>query len=141
MTNIKITSHKADIEKATQEAIEAVLELCGQAAEGYAQEYSEPRDTGNLVNKISHKVADDENAVFIGTNEEYAPYLEYGTGIYAFEGGGRKTPWAYKDKEGKWHNTRGIKPRHFLKRALTNHKEEYRKIIELGLKDVPNKIK
>ena len=37
-----------------------------------------PVDTGQLRNSI--EVSKQENVVFIGTNVEYAPYVEYGTG-------------------------------------------------------------
>ena len=37
-----------------------------------------PVDTGNLRSSITHRVVSDEEAK-IGTNVDYAPYLEYGT--------------------------------------------------------------
>ena len=37
-----------------------------------------PVDLGNLKGSITHKVTSDEEAK-IGTNVDYAPYLEYGT--------------------------------------------------------------
>ena len=37
-----------------------------------------PVDTGNLRSSITHRVASDEEA-HIGTNVEYAPYVEQGT--------------------------------------------------------------
>lgn len=58
---------------------------------------------------------------------------ELGTGIYASEGNGRKDPWFYQDDEGKWHKTRGMKPIHFLKRAIEEHVDEYRRIAEQEL--------
>ena len=68
------------------------LERCGSQAEGYAKDLA-PADTGNLRNSISHKVDPDEPAAYVGTDTEYAPYVEFGTGIYAEGGGGRPTSW------------------------------------------------
>jgi hypothetical protein len=50
-----------------------------------------------------------------------------GTGKYVK--GGRQTPWRYKDDKG-WHITSGMPPRPYLKPAATDHREEYRRIIE-----------
>lgn len=115
-------------------AILRALERCGQQAEGYAKDlcdgFKEP--TGNLRNSINHKVDASGKAVYIGTNVEYAPYVELGTGIHY--PGGRQTPWVYKDEEGRWHHTRGQKPHPYLKPAVTDHKQTYRNIIEDEMK-------
>lgn len=99
-------------------------------AEGYAKDLT-PVDTGNLRNSITHKVVDDE--VYIGTNNEYAAYVELGTGIHTE--GGRQTPWVYKDDEGNWHHTRGQEAQPYLKPAVADHKQTYRNIIENELKN------
>ena len=59
-------------------AIEVALEKIGLLAEGYAQKKC-PVDTGNLRGSITHEVDAGDNAVYIGTNVEYAPYVELGT--------------------------------------------------------------
>ena len=64
-------------------------------------------DTGNMRNSISSYVEGD--AVYVGTPVDYAVYQELGT-------------------------SRGIKPHHFLKDAIDNHKDEYKSIIEEQLK-------
>ena len=76
-----------------------------------------------------------EEAVYIGTNTKYAIYNEYGTGIYAEGGKGRKSPWVYKGSDGKTHVTRGMKPLHFLRNAVQDHKDEYKAIAEKYLKN------
>ena len=62
--------------------------------------------------------------------------VELGTGIYATGGNGRKSPWVWRDKNGKYHFTRGMKPTHFMKNALSrqDHVDEYREIYEKQLK-------
>ena len=108
------------------------LERCGMQGEGYAKDLC-PVDTGNLRNSINHRVDSGEPAAYIGTNNEYAPYVELATGIYAE--GGRQDPWVYQDDEGNWHWTRGNKAQPFLKPAVANHKETDRRIIEDELKN------
>jgi hypothetical protein len=56
--------------------------------------------------------------VTIGSNLFYSIYVELGTGIFAEKGNGRKTPWVWKDFNGKWHFTRGMKARPFLRPAV-----------------------
>lgn len=76
-----------------------------------------------------------DDAVYIGTNVEYGKWVELGTGIYASDGQGKKEPWAFQDNEGKWHLTSGIKPVHFLKKAATEHGEEYKNLMENSMKN------
>lgn len=61
-----------------QRAMDRALEEIGLAAEGYAKRAC-PVDTGNLRSSITHAVEFGEDAVYVGTNVEYAPYVEMGT--------------------------------------------------------------
>lgn len=93
-----------------------------------------PKDTGELRNSISSKVevdGDGNVSGYVFSPLEYAPYIEYGTGLFA-EGGGRMdVPWNYQDDEGNWHSTSGMKPQPFLRPAL----EDNRIKIILALKE------
>jgi len=51
----------------------------------------------------------------VGPETDYAPYLEYGTGEFAEGGNGRKGGWRYKDEEGNWHFTFGMKAQPFVR--------------------------
>ena len=140
MANISTIEIKNDMTKEVLEAMKSQvllgMEACGMEAEGYAKADT-PVDTGRLRNSIAHKVEDNgENGatLYVGSNVEYALYHEYGTGIYAENGMGRKTPWAYTDDKGVRHVTRGVKPKHMLKNSLANHKERYKEILEAALK-------
>ena len=64
-------------------------------------------------------------------------YLEYGTGIFAEGGNGRQSPWVWKDKNGDYHYTHGIKPTHFMRNALSKpeHIEKFKEIYEDKLKN------
>lgn len=103
--DIKLTDNSAHFKEAMEEAKLRVLEECGLVAEGYAKRLC-PVDTGRLRNSISHQV--DGGSAYIGTNVEYAPYVELGTS-----------------------RTRA-KP--YLKPAVTDHAGEYRTIIQDGMK-------
>lgn len=60
-----------------QERINQALLKAGALVEGSAKERC-PVDTGTLRNSINYQLMD-ERTVIIGTNVEYAPYVEYGT--------------------------------------------------------------
>lgn len=102
------------------------LERCGLQGEGYAKDLA-PVATGNLRNGISHRA--DEDSAYVGSNTEYAAYVEMGTGKYA-QGGGRPTPWVYQDANGNWHRTEGQRPQPFIKPAVADHKQTYINIIK-----------
>lgn len=58
-----------------------------------------PVNTGYLQRSITHQV--EGNIGIVGTNTEYAPYIEFGTGLFAEEGNGRQTPWKYQTPDGQ----------------------------------------
>lgn len=58
-----------------------------------------PVNTGNLRNSMTHDVSG--NTGVIGTNVEYAPYVEFGTGLFSSLGDGRTdVPWRYQTADG-----------------------------------------
>lgn len=131
---MKITfeDHSAEVLAAMESACLKALEECGLVGEGYAKKLC-PVDTGNLRNSITHTVSDSEKAAYIGTNNEYAVYVECGTGIYY--PGGRPTPWAYQDAKGEWHWTAGSRAQPYIKPAVADHGQTYRNIIEDEMKN------
>ena len=133
LMNVEITDNSKEVSGAIHAALLRGLEKIGLVAEGYAKKLC-PVDTGNLRNSITHVVDEQEPAAIIGTDNEYAAYVELGTGIYAEGGGGRPTPWVYQDAKGNWHYTRGNKAQPFLKPAAADHAIQYRKILEDELK-------
>jgi HK97 gp10 family phage protein len=109
ISDIEIQDHSAEIIAEIKAKMPAVLEMLGQAGENNAKFEITALgavDTGNLRNSISH--TDDGEYAYIGTNVEYAPYVEMGTSR--------------------------MPERPFLRNAVQNHTEEYRRIIEDGLK-------
>lgn len=124
---IKITDNSGLVKEELQAAALRALEKCGLVAEGYAKLMC-PVDTGNLRNSITHQVQAEELTCYIGTNSEYAAYVELGTGIYY--PGGRQTPWVYQDAQGRWHLTHGQRAQPYLKPAVADHAAQYKGIIE-----------
>lgn len=110
---------KANMEKFISEILpeklKQALEQSCLILEGDAKSRC-PVDSGQLRQSITHQV--DGTRGEVGTNVEYAPYVEIGTGIYSTQGGGRQTPWVYKDAKGEWHKTSGSKPQPYMKPAL-----------------------
>ena len=79
-------------------------------------------DTGKTKGSWEHKVDADKMEVQIGSRYKNALWEEFGTGIYALNGDGRKTKWVYRTEDGKFHTTVGKKPRRALYRAYTSKK-------------------
>lgn len=61
-----------EVLSALENAKKRGLEAIGLVAEGHAKAIT-PVDTGRLRNSISHTT--DDNAAYIGTNTEYAPFV------------------------------------------------------------------
>lgn len=131
---IEITDNTPQVREAFQAACLRALEECGLVGEGYAKRLCEgfKNPTGNLRNSITHQVVSSENAVYIGTDVEYAIYVELGTGKYY--PGGRQDPWVYQDAHGNWHMTHGQRAQPYLKPAVADHAQQYKQIIENELK-------
>ncbi|WP_176525745.1 HK97-gp10 family putative phage morphogenesis protein [Bacillus sp. AFS001701] len=54
-----------------------------------------PVNEGDLRKSIDHEFTNGGLVGTVYTTKEHALYNEFGTGIYAVEGNGRKTPWAF----------------------------------------------
>lgn len=75
--------------------------------------------TGRTKASWEHRVDMDNYTAYVGSNYENAIWEEFGTGIEAQHGNGRKdVPWVYQDEQGKWHRTSGKKPRKALQKAF-----------------------
>lgn len=93
-------------------------------------------ETGNLRKFMSSdvKATDTEITGEVFNDLFYAPYVEKGTGKYAVNGDGRKTPWVYQDDNGNWHWTEGQRPQPYLYPALIENKDKIKDILRGGLK-------
>lgn len=107
-SGIIITEDNTDeVAAALEQAYDRALEKIGLTAEKYARNLC-PVDTGRLRNSITHTVDSGGKAAYIGTNVEYAPYVEMGTSR--------------------------MKAQPFLRPAAHDHGAEYGKILEAELK-------
>ena len=120
---VKVTNNSEIFKKAKDEAVARALEAIGLTAERHAKENC-PVDTGRLRNSITHATQQfsgkgtyataqgqpEKDAVYIGTNVEYAK----------------------KQETGNYKHTTGAA--HFLRDAAANHADEYKKIAETQLK-------
>lgn len=115
---IEVKDHSAEVIAWLQAASLRSVSRIGAAAHQHAQEeISRPKlhangdmrpniITGNLLRSIRYAVAasDTVKAAYIGTDVEYAPYVELGT----------SRSWAYP----------------YLRPAATEHTDEYRSIVQ-----------
>ena len=99
---VKVDNTKL-VGEALKRAILAGLEEIGLDCEHIASENA-PYDTGRLSASITHVIDAGEQAVYVGTNVEYAPYVELGTARQ--------------------------KAQPYLRPAAVDHVSEYREIIE-----------
>lgn len=90
-----------------------------------------PKGDGDLRRSITSKVDDYKGIVY--TPLEYAPYVEYGTGLFAEKGGRTDVPWCYQDEEGEWHSTSGMKPHPYMRPALEENREKIVQVLKEGI--------
>lgn len=117
------------------EKLKPALQRCCALVERSAKQKA-PKGTGVLRNSITSKVEyeGDKLVATIFTPLEYAPYIEFGTGLFAEGGKGRKdVPWCYQDDEGEWHSTSGMKPQPFMRPALNENREEILRLLKEGI--------
>lgn len=113
---VTLEVNKDLFKQAKDEAVRRGLEKIGQAAETYAKALcpvGTPESTGipgymggTLRGSISHD--NDEDTVYLGTNIEYAPYVEMGTVK--------------------------MEARPYLRPAITDNLEEYKAVFEAELR-------
>lgn len=120
---IKVDNTDA-IKKATNEAICNALEIIGNKAADYAAGLA-PVATGNLKNSLTSEVDAREQAVYIGTDVEYAASVEYGH---------HQEVGRYVPKIGARLVREFVPAQPFLRPAIQEHIDEYRNIIETELK-------
>lgn len=118
----------------TENMTQAMGQACA-AVEASAKKKA-PKDSGALRRSIASKVEIEDGNIqgVVYTALEYAPYVEYGTGLFAESGGRTNVPWVYQDDEGNWHSTKGQKPQPFLRPALNENRKTVVKILGGGIK-------
>lgn len=115
-------------------SVDNVQKALGQACavvERSAKQKAPKGTSGDLRKLISSRVDGLEGIVFCPL--EYAPYVEYGTGLFAEDGGRTDVPWHYQDEKGEWHSTSGMKPQPFMRPALDENRENILAIMREGI--------
>ena len=117
----------------SQQMIENMGKACGLVERAAKQKA--PKDNGELRRSITSKVEQDGNNVkgIVFTPLEYAPYVEFGTGLFAEEGGRTNVPWCYQDDKGEWHSTSGMHPQPYMRPALNENREQIKRILKEGI--------
>ena len=137
--NVRLTDNSAEALAGLERAKARALEIIGLKAEGYAKKLC-PVGTvestgikgyrgGTLRNSITHAVNGD--VLSVGSNVEYAPYVELGTGPH-FE---PPPDWeTFTTKRGSGAGRGYVKPRRYLQPAIEEHAGEYKTIMESELR-------
>ena len=94
-----------------------------------------PKHNGQLAQSIQYEVDSQGTTCTVYNPLEYAPYVEYGTGLGAEENGRKDVPWHYQDEKGEWHTTSGQDPQPFMRPALTENESKITELLEGALFD------
>lgn len=108
--NIKFTDNQEKTIEEKNKAIKKALLIIGLDAQNFAK-MDCPVDTGRLRNSISHDT-NDKDTIYVGTNVEYAPEVEFNDSVSHTTG-----------------------KAHFLRDAITLHLNEYKDTFEKTLKE------
>lgn len=122
MTDYLFKDYSDDVKKKIREL--GVAWLYEASGEIQAQTQRNTRvDTGQTKASWEYIVQEDKLKAQVGSRYENTIWEEFGTGVYALKGNGRKdVPWVYQDANGKWHKTKGKKPSRAFHNAYTSLK-------------------
>lgn len=132
---VKFEDNSAKVIDAMMDGITSFLQEAG--GELTAQVKRNTRvDSGQTKGSFDYVVDESEHKVTVGSPLENAIWEEFGTGMYALKGNGRKTPWRYKNRDGEWVTTKGKKPSRALQKAFNSRKKAIKQRAEeiLGAK-------
>lgn len=122
---VEVIDNSEETIDAKDEAIRRALEAVGIQAEGHAK-IKCPVDTGRLKGSISHQVGSGfDSSVYIGTDVEYAPSVEYGH---------KQEVGRYVPAIGKRLKRAFVPAKPFLKPAIEENLDEYKNIFHKFLK-------
>lgn len=116
---------------ADPEKFAKAMEKCCLLVESEAVKKA-PKVDGILRQSITSGISADGLTGTVYSPLEYAPYVEYGTGLFATGTGGGRTdvPWIYQDeKTGEFIATSGQKPQPYMRPALDENRENIVKIL------------
>lgn len=118
--SVTVRDNSGQFISALKRQSDAVLRQIAEKAKKYAQQNIQSaglRKTGELIGSVDTAVRN--HAAHIGTDNEYAPHHELGTGHYNT-----------KHASARY----GVPAQHFLKYAVSKHIDEYKKMILEAMK-------
>lgn len=114
--------------------LKKAMQKCCAIVERSAKEKAS-KDTGELRRSITSRVDGAglgiEGVVY--TPLEYAPCVEFGTGLFAENGGRTDVPWRYQDDKGEWHSTSGMHPHPYMRPALYENRDKIIQTLKEGV--------
>ena len=114
--------------------LKKAMQKCCAIVERSAKEKA-PKDTGELRRSITSRVDGAglgiEGVVY--TPLEYGPCVEFGTGLFAENGGRTDVPWCYQDDKGEWHSTSGMHPHPYMRPALYENRDKIIQTLKEGV--------
>lgn len=133
MSDFKIELNIGAAKNALHSAAVAFLHEAAGALEAQVKRNTRV-DTGQLKASWTYVVDESKLEAKVGSPLENAIWEEYGTGEYALNGNGRKTPWVYKDAKGNYHYTKGKTPSRAFHKAVETTKPKIKKAAERKFK-------
>ncbi len=108
--------------KVAEQAVHKGMLQGAKTVQGAAKQLCIPGKKGGGRLRDSIEIEDvSQDTVAVGTNVEYAVYVEYGTGQLGDPTVPHTTKeyWRYQDEDGNWYTTHGQPPRPYLTPALS----------------------
>lgn len=128
--SIEFEDYSIQVQTAMKDTALAFLEEAGGEIEAQTKRNCAVV-TGQTKNSFQHQVNEADLEVAIGSDYENAIWEEFGTGIYALNGDGRKeVPWFYYDQQGELHKTFGKHPKRMLWNAFNQLRDRIQSIAE-----------
>lgn len=131
--NVEFKDYSIEVNGKINEALIAALyEAAGAVVSQTAR--NSRVDTGQTKGSFEYVVDEEKLESTVGSPLENAIWEEFGTGLYALNGDGRKSAWKYQDAKGKWHTTTGKKGTRAFFKAINKLKNPIAKMFEERLK-------
>lgn len=118
MANIEFTNNSVKVKDAIKDICLAWLEEASAEIESQAKRNTRVA-TGQTKGSFSHTIDEKSLEAQVGSPMENAIWEEFGTGIYAENGDGRKDAWCYQSANGEWCTTNGKQGTRALQKAFT----------------------
>lgn len=154
MADVQITDNSAEVLAALKQATARGLEIIGGKAESYAKGLVAPLGpkgnpmrsdiTAQVRNSITHRMEGD--TLLVGSNLDFAAYVELGTGnryepsaewietnVKKGKNSGLSKWFFYDEEQGRVRIGLPMSPTPFLRPAIENHVDEYKRVMESEL--------